>query len=313
MNVLAKLVLITGSLTWVATAAGAPCCSTPTAAQKWTVRGNVPLNDFIIQSHRGAGELAPENTIEAFELAWKLGTVPEADIRTTSDGVIVAFHDANFKRVVKNATPDLQTKGVKDITFAELAKLDVGAWKGEEFQGRRVCRMTEVFSVMSAKPERRLYLDIKNVDLPKLAAEVKAAGVGPQVILASTDYQIIRQWKQLVPNGQTLLWMGGTEPQLNARLQDLKRSGFADVTQLQVHVRLNTNSASAEPFTLSRDFLRDVGKELRDHGILYQTLPWNVATPEVYRQLLDLGVASFATDHPEVTLRAVRDYYAQTK
>jgi hypothetical protein len=31
---------------------------------------------------------------------------------------------------------------------------------------------------------------------------------------------------------------------------------------------------------------------------------------KVYWQLLDLGVASFATDHPNVILKAVRDYYA---
>jgi hypothetical protein len=33
---------------------------------------------FIIQSHRGAGDLAPENTLDAFELGWRLGTHPEA-------------------------------------------------------------------------------------------------------------------------------------------------------------------------------------------------------------------------------------------
>ena len=48
--------------------------------------------------------------------------------------------------------------------------------------------------------------------------------------------------------------------------------------------------------------------ELRRRGILYQSLPWGVADPKVYWQLLDLGVMSFATDHPEVTLKAVRDY-----
>src|SRR5688500_3272866 len=68
------------------------------ARSHWTVRGHIPADRFIIQSHRGAGELAPENTIESFELAWKLGTYPEADVRTTKDGVIVAFHDANFAR-----------------------------------------------------------------------------------------------------------------------------------------------------------------------------------------------------------------------
>jgi hypothetical protein len=71
---------------------------------------------------------------------------------------------------------------------------------------------------------------------------------------------------------------------------------------------LNTNNAVTEPFNLSRAFLRSTGEELRRNGILYQSLPWGVAEPKVYWQLLDLGVASFATDHPDVTLKAVRDY-----
>src|SRR4026209_2463996 len=113
------------------------------ANKPWNVRDYVPLEKFIIQSHRGAGELAPENTIEAFELGWKLGTYPEADVRTTKDGVIVAFHDANFARVVKDVSPEMKKKGVADITFEELGNLDVGAWKGDQFAGRRVSRLSE--------------------------------------------------------------------------------------------------------------------------------------------------------------------------
>jgi glycerophosphoryl diester phosphodiesterase len=277
----------------------------------WTVKGNISPDKFVIQSHRGAGILAPENTLEAFELAWKLGTVPESDLRTTSDGVIVAFHDADFKRVVKGASPELQKKGVADITFAELSKLDVGAWKGDDFLGRRVSRIADVFKVMQGKPERQLYLDIKNVDLKKLAEEVREHEVTRQVILASTVHEIIRQWKRLVPESQTLHWMGGSEAELQKRLNSLRAVGFEGVTQLQLHIRLNTNSASAEPFTLSRTFIRSVGTELRSRGILLQALPWAVADAVVYHQLLDLGVASFATDHPDVTLKAVRDYYAK--
>jgi len=284
-----------------------------THEKRWTICGHMPPEQFVIQSHRGAGELAPENTLEAFELGWKLGTVPEADIRTTRDGVIVAFHDATFKRVVKGISAEMKNQGVADVNFAELSKLDVGSWKGDEFTGRRVSRMTEVFAVMRDRPERRLYLDIKNVDLAKLAAEVQENGVGRQVILASTVHDIIREWKRLVPDGQTLHWMGGSEAQLQARLETLRGSGFDGITQLQVHVRLNTNSASAEPFNLSRAFLRSTGDELRRRGILYQSLPWGAAEPKVYWQLLDLGVMSFATDHPEVTLKAVRDYCARAK
>ena len=48
---------------------------------------------------------------------------------------------------------------------------------------------------------------------------------------------------------------------------------------------------------------------LRRHGITYQTLPYGGSTKEVYWKLLDLGLMSFATDHPKVTWDAVKRYY----
>src|SRR6188474_3329210 len=69
----------------------------------WNVRDHIPLEKIVVQSHRGAGVLAEEGTLEAFELGWKLGTYPESDLRATKDGVIVTFHDENFARVVKDA------------------------------------------------------------------------------------------------------------------------------------------------------------------------------------------------------------------
>jgi len=282
----------------------------------WTVRGNVPPEQFIIQSHRGAGELAEENTPEAFELGWKLGTIPEADVRTTKDGVIVAFHDKNFARVVKGASEELKAKGVEDVTFAELQKLDVGSWKGEQFAGRRVSRMSDIFALMQGKPDRKLYLDIKQVDFKRLAGEVKWAEVEEQVILASTKYEQIREWRQLLPAGQTLLWMGGTEEKLRARLDELRKADFADVTQVQIHTHLKGEAAavkreSVDPFKESDAFLIEAGNELRQRRILFQTLPYGGSTKEIYWKLLDLGLMSFATDHPDVTRDAVKAYCEQ--
>lgn len=169
-------------------------------SSNWSVVDHIPLKSFTIQSHRGAGELAPENTIQAFELGWTLGTVPESDLRTTKDGIIVAFHDENFKRVVKDASPELQKKGVVDLTFEELSKLDVGAWKGEGFAGRRVSKITEVFDLMKGKPKRRLYLDIKNVDLSQLAKEVQSRKIGKQVILHPPNLKSFVNGKSWCPN-----------------------------------------------------------------------------------------------------------------
>lgn len=280
----------------------------------WTVRDHVPIEKFAIQAHRGAGELSEENTIEAFELGWSLNCIPEADVRVTGDGVIVPFHDNTFARVVRGVSPELARKGVADLTFAELQKLDVGAFKGDEFKGRRVGTLREVFEVMARDRSRRLYLDIKQVDLKRLAAEVRETGVADRVILASTQYPMIREWKALVPESKTLLWMGGTEEALEKRFEELRATDFADVDQLQIHTNLampieRINRDAANPFKESDAFLIARGEELRKHGILYQTLPWKGAAPGVYAKLLDLGFMSFATDHPKEAWAAVRNYY----
>ncbi len=73
-----------------------------TANRSWTVRGHIPLEKFVIYSHRGAGELVPENTLAAFEKGWQMGTVPEAALRTTRDWHHVPFHDP----ISKHLQPD---------------------------------------------------------------------------------------------------------------------------------------------------------------------------------------------------------------
>lgn len=288
-------------------------------AKAWNITDHLPLDRIIIQGHRGVGELAEENTVEAFELAWKLGIYPECDLRMTKDGVIVPFHDNNFARVVKDASPALKKKGVKDLTFAELSELDVGSWKGEQFKGRRVVPMAKIFELMRGRPERHLYMDIKSIEFPRLAAEVRKFGIEKQIVLASRKVEEIRAWKALVPESETLLWMHGNEAELSKDFDELRKTKFAGVTQVQVHVYPKetkdtwappTDASPADnPFRLRNAFLRRVGEDLRAHGVVFQTFPYTTDAA-VYGQLLDLGVMSFATDYPDVTLREIKAYYA---
>jgi glycerophosphoryl diester phosphodiesterase len=284
----------------------------------WNVRDHIPVDMLIIQSHRGAGILAEEGTIEAFELGWKLGTLPESDLRATADGVIVSFHDNNFARVLKDASPEMKKKGVEDLTFAEVAKLDVGAWKGLQSAGRRVLAMSTVFALLRDHPERRMYMDIKRVDFVRLAEEVKKHGVERQAILASPRVADLRRWKSLVPTADTLLWMHGNEAKLTSELAQLKESKFDGVTQVQIHVYPKQTkdswapptdeSGPENPFRLRNEFLRNTGEMLRAHGVVFQTFPYT-EDPSVYAKLLDLGVMSFATDHPDVAVREIKAYY----
>jgi glycerophosphoryl diester phosphodiesterase len=276
-------------------------------AADWNVRDHISLNHFIVQSHRGAGDLMPENSVEAFALSWKLGAVPEADLRTTSDGVIVAFHDNDFRRILPNAPAERQKLGIGDLSWAEVAALDIGAWKGEKFAGQRVPRLSSICQLLAIDRTRRVYIDIKNVDLEQLARETGA--VNDRLILASTDYALIRHWKRLAPQSPTILWMGGTEEALAKRLEELRKTHFEAVNQLQIHVHAAADGTLAP----SPEFLRRTGSELREHGILFQVLPWQSKDAAVYRRLLELGVASFATDYPDVVMRAVREYYGEER
>ena len=286
----------------------------PVARSDWNIVDHIPLDRVIIQAHRGAGFLAEENTLAAFELGWQLGTYPESDVRTTSDGVIVAFHDANFDRVVKDLPPEFKGKGVQHVTWQQLSQLDVGAWKGEQFNGRRVSKMSEIFAAMTGRPERHLYLDIKQVDLKQLAAEVRAARVESQVVLASPRPEQIAEWKRLVPQSDTLLWMRGTDETLGPRLADLRKTRFEGITQLQIHIfprEPEREATTGNRFTLSNGFIVELGHELRKRGILFQALPYT-SDHSVYAQLLDLGLMSFSSDYPDVALRELGACYAAT-
>lgn len=263
--------------------------------------------DFIVQSHRGAGNLAPDNSMTAFKLGWHMGTIPEADVRATADGVIVAFHDNDLKRLAPNADPAIRDKSINDLEWAVVSQLDTGSYFGPTYAGIHIPKISDILDQMQGHPERRLYLDIKKVPLDKLATEVRQAGVERQVIMASSRYDEIRKWKKLLPESGTLHWLGDPEPRLKERLAELRRTGFADITQLQIHVRVG-DLTDDDPFTPSSKFLRETMKEVRARGILFQVLVIGSDDPRAYERLMDLGIDSFATDDPLVTLDVMHNY-----
>ena len=133
----------------------------------------------------------------------------------------------------------------------------------KQWLAAQVSKLSEVFAAMKGKPERHLYLDIKQVDLKKLAEEVRTAHVERQVVLASPKPEQIADWKKLVPQSDTLLWMRGSEEQLRKRIEDLRKTNFEGITQLQVHIfptktideALNVITPSADKEDISRSIL----------------------------------------------------------
>lgn len=260
---------------------------------------------FHIQAHRGGGIDRPENTLETFRWSWENLVTPEADLRTTNDGVIVCFHDGNLKRVVSALDEAQRSASIERLSLAEVAKLEVGSFRGKQFAGERIPALEAAFKEMRGRPKRLLYIDVKTVELDSLADLVKKYGVEKQVIFTTPEHALIRTWKTLVPDSMTLLWNGGNENELKRKIDTLRKSNFDGITHLQIHVRVG-DLAGKGAFNPSSAFIKQLGEELEHRGIVFQVLPWACSELDAYVRLLELGVDSFATDYPEVTLRAVQ-------
>jgi len=81
-------------------------------------------------AHRGAGKLAPENTLSAFRLGAEHGyRMFECDAKLSADGVVFLMHDATLERTTNG-------HGIGgDLPWHALSQLDAGSWHSRTFVG----------------------------------------------------------------------------------------------------------------------------------------------------------------------------------
>lgn len=81
-------------------------------------------------AHRGAGQLAPENTLAAFRLGAAHGyRMFECDAKLSADGVVFLMHDVTLERTTNG-------HGVGgDKSWHALSQLDAGSWHSRTFAG----------------------------------------------------------------------------------------------------------------------------------------------------------------------------------
>jgi len=81
-------------------------------------------------AHRGAGKLAPENTLAAFRLGTQHGyRMVECDVKLSADGVPFLLHDATLPRTTNG-------HGVAgELAWGSLSQLDAGSWHSRAFAG----------------------------------------------------------------------------------------------------------------------------------------------------------------------------------
>jgi glycerophosphoryl diester phosphodiesterase len=81
-------------------------------------------------AHRGAGKLAPENTLAAFRLGAGHGyTAFECDVKLSADGVPFLLHDDTLDRTTSAKGP------AGSRSWGELSQLDAGSWHSAAYAG----------------------------------------------------------------------------------------------------------------------------------------------------------------------------------
>lgn len=84
-------------------------------------------------AHRGAGTLAPENTLVALQVGHEMGyRGAELDAVLSADEVPVLLHDGTLDRTTSGTGP------VDRRTAAELSRLDAGSWMDPRYAGQPV-------------------------------------------------------------------------------------------------------------------------------------------------------------------------------
>ncbi|HSQ07827.1 MAG TPA: glycerophosphodiester phosphodiesterase family protein [Chromatiaceae bacterium] len=228
-----------------------------------------------VVAHRGASREAPENTLSAIRLAIAQGVdACEVDVQATADGVLVLLHDEDLARVARDPRP------VWGLTYAEVQRLDAGAWFSPDFGGEPIPRLEQVLDL--AQGHIALNLELKftgpDQDLARRVTDlVRAAGMGGSCLLTSQSLPGLRPAQAL---GLPIGWVLESEPGDPATL-DL------DALSLQTHL--------ATPALVGA---------CRRAGV--ETHVWTVNREAEMRRLIDLGVTAIITDAP-VLLRHVLD------
>lgn len=248
------------------------------------------------QAHRGGLLEVPENTLVAYEHAWACpGAIPEVDVQVTSDGIMVCIHDDTPERTT-NAPAPFRNKKIGDIPFDTLRQWDAGSYFDPKYADQRIPTLEEVFAAMKGKPERQLYLDIKNVDLDALANLIQDHGVGKQVLFVHGRQEMCARLKERFPGARTMTWISGKPESAKARFRKMAQGGFRGIDQIQLHLQTESKDGAIR-YVFDDAFLEEAVAAARAADAELQLRPFDFDAASL-RRLIGLGVRLYVADEP---------------
>ncbi len=254
----------------------------------------MPSNPLIL-GHRGASAVAPENTLAAFSRAIRDGADGiEFDVRLSRDQVPVVIHDATVKRT---GSVD---RLVRELTAAELQKIDVGSWfdahrqrPSASFTGEKLPTLAHVFDFFTTNTGL-LYIEMKcdAEEGPALAAEVvkvsRESRMADRVVVESFDLSAIAAVKRVDAGIRTAALF---EPRLTRPISTVRRLKMVD----------SALAVGADEIALHHTLAgsRVIEKAQRE-GL--QVIVWTVDDPEWIVRARALGVKALIANDPATML-----------
>jgi glycerophosphoryl diester phosphodiesterase len=238
-------------------------------------------------AHRGGSGLAQENSLAAFALASGLGLrYLETDVRVTSDGHLVCFHDETLERVT-SATGRVLSKSLRELRALRINGIEP---------------IPTFDEALDAFPSQCFTVDLKDqAGFGPLVRSLRRKGVAERVCIAGAWDGWLAQVHREVPEVTTALgWRSLTTLLMCARTGVRPPRVLANAPFAHVPVKLGRVPI----------FVERVVEMSHDLGV--RVVTWTVDEPVVMRRLLDAGVDAIITDRPDV-LREVlvsRDQWA---
>ncbi len=235
----------------------------------------------VLFAHRGGGSLAPENTLAGLRKGKELGfAAVEFDVMLTHDGIAAVVHDPHLGRTIKG------DGAISDLTYAQLAAMDAGAWHSAQYKGESVPTLDAVVQFCC---EQQIAMNIEIKPAPGFAQETgRAVGRALEKYLARYPLLSELSFNPLVSsfNTEALSAFRQVLPKqpLGILYAKAPTDWFAIPTSLQcqaIHCHFGL---------LNADLVRDI----KARGLWL--FCYTVNDPIVGQTLLDWGVDGFCTD-----------------
>ena len=230
-------------------------------------------------AHRGAGKLAPENTLAAFRVGASHGyRAFECDVKLSADGVPFLLHDATLQRT----TPARGTAGQRP--WVELSRLDAGGWHSRAFAGEPIPSLESIATYV-LRNGFALNIEIKPTPGQELETGRVAAREAARLWAASRHAPVAPPLLSSF-RPESLQGARETAPELpRALLLDTLWKGWFDIARaLDVRACI-TNHA-----------LMDAALIAQLHGAGLRALVYTVNDPAEAQRLLALGIDGIITD-----------------